>query len=115
MNSFVGMTKDAYFEMCEALGTEPIENEIPVELSELPLEVQQTLDIYFKMRDEWDTMNGRYLGKSYAGILDLFNIVGIEPVDHRMTYDLLTIMDTHRATAIRVNKPQETNKKPTKP
>lgn len=114
MNSFVGMTKDTYFEMCEALGTEPIDEEVPVEISELPLEVQQALDIYSKLRDEWDTMNGRYMGKSYTGIMDLFKIIDIPACDHRIMYDILVIMDAHRAEAIKANKPPETAKKPAK-
>ena len=40
------MTKQQYFDMCNQLGTEPLEHEIPVELDDLPLEVQQALLVY---------------------------------------------------------------------
>ena len=30
------MTKEAYFEMCEMLGSEPLESEIPLELDDFP-------------------------------------------------------------------------------
>lgn len=115
MNSSVSMTKEAYFEMCEALGTEPVEEEIPVDVADLPTDVQQALDVYFKLRDEWDTMNGNYMGKSYAGILDLFKIMELPESDHRMIYDLIVLMDHYRSKAIKSNKPVQTNKKPAGP
>ena len=31
------MTKEQYFEMCEALGNEPAESEIPIEFDDFPL------------------------------------------------------------------------------
>ena len=30
-NAQVGMTKEHYFEVCEAVGSQPIESEIPIE------------------------------------------------------------------------------------
>ena len=58
------MTRDTYFEMCEALGTEPVEEEIPVEFEDFCLDVQEALSIYQKLRDEWDYMGGNYIGKN---------------------------------------------------
>lgn len=94
------MTKDTYFEMCEALGSEPIESEIPVEYEDLYVDVQEALGIYSKLKDEWDTMNGNYLGKSYAGILDIFTILGVPEEDRKTIFDLIGIIDTHRSKAI---------------
>jgi hypothetical protein len=39
------MTKEQYFEMCEALGTEPDPLEIPIEFDDLHLEVQEAYSI----------------------------------------------------------------------
>lgn len=94
------MTKEAYFEMCEALGSEPLESEIPVEYEDLFVDVQEALGIYYKLKDEWDTMNGNYLGKSYAGILDIFTILGVSEEDRKTVFDLIGIIDTHRSKAI---------------
>ena len=100
------MTKEAYFEMCEALGNEPIQEEIPVDFEDFCLDVQQALSIYNKLRDEWDTMNGNYLGKSYAGILDIFTILEVPVEDHKTMYSLIGMIDNHRAKAIADNKPK---------
>lgn len=105
-NSSVSMTKDAYFEMCEALGSEPIEEEIPVEQGDFPIEVQEAIDVYYRMRDEWDTMSGTYLGKSFAGFQDVLDIMDIPKGDRRWIMDWITVMDAARSKAIKDAKPK---------
>lgn len=100
------MTKDAYFEMCEMLGTEPVEEEIPVEYDDFFIDVQEALGIYQKLRDEWDTMNGSYIGKTYAGLLDILDLLGVPVEDRRTQYELIGIIDTHRSKAIADAKPK---------
>lgn len=100
------MTKDAYFELCDALGTEPVESEIPVEYDDFYIDVQEALGIYSKLKDEWDTMNGNYLGKSYAGILDIFTILEVPVEDHKTMFNLINIIDLHRSKAIMDAKPK---------
>lgn len=101
------MTKSAYFEMCEALGSEPVEDEIPVDYEDFFVDVQEALGIYQKLKDDWDTMNGTYLGKNYAGILDIFTILDIPVEDHRTIFDLIGIIDKHRSKAIADAKPKK--------
>ena len=100
------MTKEAYFEMCEALGTDPIEEEIPVEFEDFFLDVQEALGIYQKLRDEWDTMNGVYLGKNYSGLLDILDLLEVPVEDKRTQFELIGIIDTHRSKAIADAKPK---------
>ena len=100
------MTRGSYFEMCEALGSEPIESEIPVEYEDLLTDVQEALNIYYKLRDEWDTMNGNYMGKNYSGILDIFSILQVPVQDHRTMFDLIGLIDRHRSKMIADNKPK---------
>lgn len=102
------MTKEAYFEMCEMLGSEPIESEIPVEYDDLLVDVQEALDIYYKLRDEWDTMNGNYLGKNYSGIGDIMDILEIPVEDRKTLFNLLGMIDRNRSEAIAENKPKPT-------
>lgn len=101
------MTKDAYFEMCEALNSEPIESQIPVEYDDLSMDVQEALNIYSKLKDEWDTMNGVYLGKSYNGIMDIFNIMEVPPQDRRTMFDLIGSIDKCRSKAIEAKRPKK--------
>lgn len=100
------MTKDAYFEMAEAMGFEPAVEDIPVEYEDLLLDVQEALDIYYKLRDEWDTMNGNYMGKNYSGIKDIFEILEVPSEDYKTMFNLIGMIDRHRADAIAANKPQ---------
>jgi len=101
------MTREQYFEMCEALGSEPLEEEIPVEFEDLNPDLQAAFSIYQKLRDEWDTMNGVYLGKSFAGISDIFDILDIDADERRTTFDLINMIDKHRSAAYAANKPKK--------
>lgn len=94
------MTKEAYFEMCEALGSEPIESEIPIDFSDLPEEIQYTFGLYSRLRDEWDGFNGVYLGKNLTGILDIFSILDVPVEDRRTQFELISIIDMHRANSL---------------
>jgi hypothetical protein len=96
----VGMTKDAYFEMCEALGNEPLESEIPVDFDDFPLEVQQAFNAYKMLRDEWDTMSGNYLGKSLIGVKDILEATEIDVSEHKLIIMLIRIIDVVRSDEI---------------
>jgi hypothetical protein len=96
----VGMTKDAYFEMCEALGNEPLESEIPVDFDDFPLEVQQAFNAYKMLRDEWDTMSGSYLGKSLIGVKDILEATEIDVSEHKLIIMLIRIIDVVRSDEI---------------
>ena len=100
------MTKAVYYEMCEALGTEPVDEEIPIDYEDFCLDVQEALGIYQKLRDEWDTMNGNYMGKIYGGILDIFTILEVPVEDHKTMFNLIGIIDTYRSKAIADMKPK---------
>lgn len=105
-NASAKMTKAMYFEMCEELGTEPVEEEIPIEMQDFPLEVQAAIDVYYRLRDERDTMNGHYLGKSFAGFQDVLDILEIPIQDRRWIMDWISIMDDTRSKVLRDAKPK---------
>ena len=94
------MTKDAYFEMCEALGNEPLESEVPVDFEDFPLEVQQAFNAYKMLRDEWDTMSGSYLGKSLIGVKDILEATEIDVSEHKLVIMLIRIIDNVRSEEI---------------
>jgi hypothetical protein len=106
-NSSVGMTRDQYFEMCEMLGNEPLDSEIPVEYDDLPLEVQDALRIYNTLQDNWDYMGGNYIGKNLHGIRDIFEMNDIEKTDHKSIYELILHIDRIRAKQIHDSKPKK--------
>ena len=94
------MTKDTYFEMCEALGNEPLESEIPVDFEDFPLEVQQAFNAYKMLRDEWDTMSGVYLGKSLIGVKDILEATEIDISEHKLVIMLIRLIDNVRSEEI---------------
>ena len=97
------MTKESYLEMCELLGTEPVESEIPIEFEDLYDEVQEAITVYNMLQDSWDTMNGMYLGKVLNGIVDIFNIAEIE--DRQTCYKIIQLLDSNRIRVINEKKP----------
>lgn len=101
------MTKATYFEMCEALGSEPIESEIPVEYDDLAIDVQEALNIYSKLKDEWDTMNGVYLGKSYIGLIDILDLMEVPKEDRRVMFDIIGNIDKCRYKALEAKRPKK--------
>lgn len=88
------------------MGSEPIESEIPVDFEDLYIDVQEALGIYSRLKDEWDTMNGNYMGKNYAGIKDIFDILNVPKEDHKTVYDLIGIIDEHRSKLLADTKPK---------
>lgn len=106
------MTKEQYFEMCEQLGSEPIESEIPVEFDDFPLEAQQCLVIYKTLRDDWEFVAGNYLGKNLNGIFEVFNIYEVPPCDKRFYLELIQLIDSIRIEEIK--KQKQLTEKPAK-
>ncbi len=96
-NSSLSVTKESYFQMCEMLGSEPIDSEIPVELDDLPIEVQESITVYRLLKDEWDFVNGNYLGKSLLGLQDIFNICKIADGDRMFTLEIINLLDSIRS------------------
>ena len=105
------MTKDAYFEMCEMLNQEPLEHEIPLEISDFPELVQQCFVIYQILSDNWDSMGGGYMGKDYGIVFNLFDVYNISETEEvLLCLDFLQHIDTVRqkliAEKIKTKNPQ---------
>lgn len=95
------MAKEAYFDMCEMLGSEPVSEEIPVELDDLPELVQQAFTIYGMLSDKWDSMGGSYLGKDYALVFSLLDLYGVaDKQEVLLVVDFLRHIDFIRSNII---------------
>lgn len=101
------MSKESYFEMCEMLGSEPKEEEIPVEFDDFPFEAQQALNVYRMLRDEWDAMSGTYLGKSLIGITEIMDATEVEHEDRKLIVMLVRLIDSVRSEQINTKKPEK--------
>lgn len=106
------MSKDAYFEMCEMLKQEPIDEEVPLELADFPELVQQCFIVYGILPDQWDSMGGGFMGKDYSIVFSLFQVYDIvDPAEVLLCLDFLQHMDGVRqkliAEKIKSKSPQQ--------
>lgn len=61
--------------MCDMLGTEPVEEDIPLSLSDLSFQSQLAWEVYSYLPENWAQTT--YLGKNLTGITELFEILDI--------------------------------------
>ena len=64
--------------MCEQLGQEPNPAEMPPDIGDFPLEVQEAFLIHIMMPDRWDGASGSYMGKDWSPLNDLLEINNIQ-------------------------------------
>lgn len=86
------MTKEQYLMMCEQLGNEPIPEEIPVDFSDFPYEVQDVINIFSILPDNWEGMSGTYMGKDFSLLPYLFDNI-FEVSDRKISMKILLIID----------------------
>lgn len=80
------MTKEQYLAMCEQLGAEPIDSEIPIEFSDLPHEAQQAREVFEYLPDRIDGFSGTYFGKDLTGIGDIMRILKVQDEYHTLYF-----------------------------
>jgi hypothetical protein len=108
------MTKDQYYEMCEVLGTSPVEDEVPVEFDDFPPEVQNAFELYQVLQDVWEGMSGTYMGKNMSGINDLFTIYHVPQDEKRFILELIALIDSERVRQLSEKRKQEESSKSSK-
>ena len=81
------MTADQYLLMCEQMGWEPKEEDLPQDGANLSLECQQALTVLNALPDMWEGMNGTWLGKDYSGLGTIMDIYEVD--DRRAVFVLL--------------------------
>lgn len=106
-NQKVGMTKDRYFEMCEALNSQPVESQIPVEFEDLVQELQEVMVIYNHLQDCWDYMGGNYIGKNFSYIDTVFRIFEVPKNLEKFYFEYLLKVDNIRSKDIHDSKPKD--------
>jgi len=98
--------------MCEMLGEQPSDDNIPVEIEDFPDLVVQCFIIYRTLADIWDTMNGNYLGKDYSLLFKLLDLYNFEQCEHLLALQFIQEMDACRAKIISEKLKAKTEKKP---
>jgi hypothetical protein len=77
--------------MCEQMGWEPSEEEMPIDPSFLDINAQYALLLLNALPDNWDSMGGAWLGKDYSGLSAIMDIYSIE--DKREVFELLKVAE----------------------
>jgi len=85
------MTQDRYLELCEQLGKEPNPKEIPPHITDLPEEIQLSINIFNMLGDRVQSEIG-YIGKDYTNLPILLKMYGIEDTD--LTLQVLDYLDS---------------------
>jgi len=81
------MSPDQYIDMCEQMGWEVDENQLPKDPGEFSLECQQALMLLNILPDKWEGMSGTWMGKDYSGLEAIMNIYEIQ--DRKTVFELL--------------------------
>ncbi len=84
------MTAEQYLMMCEQMGWEPREEEIPKDPGFLPFEVQNALIIFNILPDKIEGMSGSWLGKDFSALEVLMNIYEID--DRRDVFEYILVI-----------------------
>ncbi len=85
----------------DQLGQEPNLDELPPELDDFPLEVQDSFTIHLMLPDRWDGASGQYMGKDWAALEPLLNINEIAKSDRRTVCFFLKFIES--ASTININ------------
>lgn len=95
------MTKDAYYQMCDDLKCAPVEDEIPIDITDFSDFIQACFGIYSRLPDIWDYMNGNYAGKDLNIVFELFRLYNLKHDEEQLlALDFLSIMDATRSSII---------------
>jgi hypothetical protein len=86
--------------MCEALGSEPIEEEIPIDREDLSIETQLVFHIYDKLPAKWEGYSGQYMGKELNLLPILCEEFDIDKFIRKYAWDIIPIIDSFVAEDI---------------
>jgi hypothetical protein len=75
------------------LGSEPLDEEIPIERSDLYTETQLVLDLYDKLQAKWEGMSGQFLGKELMLLPVLFKEYKTPKYLRQYAWDIIPFID----------------------
>lgn len=94
------------------MGSEPLEEEIPVDRGSLTRDTQLVFMLYDKLQSKWEGMSGSYLGKDLSILPTLFDLYDIEDYEKKYCLDIIPIIDNYLAEDIADKIKQKTKSKP---
>ena len=90
-NLDTGMTRNKYLDMCEQLGKEPSDREIPPDWEDFPEIIQYAINTFNQMGDRVYPDIG-YTGKDYTNLLHYIEIYDI--TDKEFFLELISWLDS---------------------
>jgi hypothetical protein len=76
------------------MGTEPKEEDMPIDLGDFPPYIQYIFNVYNMLPDKWEGMSGTYMGKDYGILPFLLDMEGIEERDERKdAFQFIALID----------------------
>lgn len=81
-----GVDKEKYLDICDAMGVEPVMEDMPIDYEDLPIEVQDVMSLHSFLPSRIAEFSGTYLGKDYGNLSFLFNMHGIDEKSWQMFY-----------------------------
>ena len=98
--------------MCEAMGTEPQESEIPVDMAELLYETQLAIKLYNYLPDVWSNgMQPFYSGKDYTNLRFFMELLDIDENAYLYVIETLRELDIKNASSINGKVKKQSRKK----
>lgn len=88
------MTQEQYFAMCEQMGWEPREEEVPPDLGTLPYYPQLALILFNLLSDKIEGMSGTWLGKDFSSLQTFMDIYEVDNRRDVLDY-IMTIHDVY--------------------
>jgi hypothetical protein len=85
------MNAEQYLQMCEQMGWEPKEEELPKDPSYLSYNIQCALVLFNALPDSYAGMSGTWVGKDYSCLEYLMNIYSMD--NKREIFILLRIVE----------------------
>jgi hypothetical protein len=85
------MTPEKYFTLCDQMGIEPKQDEIPPDFNDFPFDVQKAILLYNKLGDRIYPDIG-YLGKDYTQLPIYMSVYEIE--DKKIFLETLLLLDS---------------------
>ena len=85
------MTRERYLEMCDQLGKEPVESEIPPDWLDFPPTIQNALNTFNALGDRYIPDLG-FMGKDYTNLPYYMEIY--EVTDNEYFLDILSWLDS---------------------
>jgi|WetSurSiteA1Bulk_404760.scaffolds.fasta_scaffold33999_2 hypothetical protein len=104
------MTKDTYYDMCEQLGSTPLEDEVPVEIGDLPIEAVQAWQVYDKLPAMIDSFSGSYLGKHIEHTPVMLDLMDIS-IDRLVLFYIINLFDKIEKEQVSIRRKQDESTK----